>query len=60
MSQFFRIHPENPQRRLIRQAAEIVRQGGIVAVPTESCYVLACRLEDKTASDRLREIRQVN
>ncbi|MDR0933876.1 MAG: threonylcarbamoyl-AMP synthase [Burkholderiaceae bacterium] len=59
MNQFFQIHPENPQQRLIKQAAEIVRHGGIIAVPTESCYVLACRLEDKNASDRLRQIRQV-
>lgn len=60
MNQFFQIHPENPQQRLIRQAAEVVRSGGIIAVPTESCYVLACRLEDKNASDRLRQIRQVD
>jgi tRNA threonylcarbamoyl adenosine modification protein (Sua5/YciO/YrdC/YwlC family) len=60
MSQFFQIHPDNPQQRLIRQAAEIVRSGGIIAVPTESCYVLACRLEDKNASDKLRQIRQVD
>ena len=60
MSQFFQIHPENPQQRLIRQAAEVVRKGGIIAVPTESCYVLACRLDDKSASDRLRQIRQVD
>ncbi|NLC23226.1 L-threonylcarbamoyladenylate synthase [Oxalobacter vibrioformis] len=60
MSQFFQIHPDNPQQRLIRRAAEIVRKGGIIAVPTESCYVLACRLEDKSASDRLRQIRQVD
>lgn len=60
MSQFFQIHPDNPQERLIRQAAEVVRKGGIIAVPTESCYVLACRLEDKTASDKLRQIRQVD
>lgn len=60
MSQFFQIHPDNPQQRLIRQAADVVRKGGIIAVPTESCYVLACRLEDKSASDRLRQIRQVD
>lgn len=60
MSQFFQIHPDNPQQRLIKQAAEIVRKGGIIAVPTESCYVLACRLEDKSASDKLRQIRQVD
>lgn len=60
MSQFFQIHPDNPQQRLIKQAADVVRKGGIIAVPTESCYVLACRLEDKSASDRLRQIRQVD
>lgn len=60
MAQFFQIHPDNPQQRLIRQAAEIVRNGGVIAVPTESCYVLACRIEDKSASDRLRQIRQVD
>lgn len=60
MSQFFQIHPDNPQQRLIRQAADVVRKGGIIAVPTESCYVLTCRLEDKSASDRLRQIRQVD
>lgn len=59
MNQLFKIHPDNPQQRLIKQAADIVRDGGVVAVPTESCYVLACRLEDKNASDRLRQIRQV-
>ena len=60
MSQYFRVHPENPQKRLIRQAAEIVRSGGVVALPTESCYVLACRLDDKSASDRIRQIRQID
>ena len=59
MSQYFRVHPENPQKRLIKQAAEIVRSGGVVALPTESCYVLACRLDDKAASDRIRQIRQI-
>ena len=60
MAQFFQIHPDNPQQRLIKQAAQIVRNGGVIAVPTESCYVLACRIEDKSASDRLRQIRQVD
>lgn len=60
MSQLFQIHPDNPQPRFIRQVAEIVQGGGIIAAPTEACYVLACRLEDKNASDRLRHIRQVD
>lgn len=60
MSQLFQIHPDNPQHRFIRQVAEIVQGGGIIAAPTEACYVLACRLEDKNASDRLRHIRQVD
>ena len=59
MSQIFQIHPDNPQHRLIKQAAEIVQKGGVIAVPTDACYVLVCRLEDKGASDRLRHIRQV-
>lgn len=60
MSQLFQIHPDNPQHRFIKQVAEIVQGGGIIAAPTEACYVLVCRLEDKNASDRLRQIRQVD
>lgn len=60
MSQFFQIHPENPQLRLIKQAAQIVHEGGIVALPTDSCYALVCHLDDKTAVDRLRRIRGVD
>lgn len=60
MSQFFQIHPENPQARLIKQAAQIINQGGIVALPTESCYALVCHLDDKDAVTRLRRIRQVD
>jgi tRNA threonylcarbamoyl adenosine modification protein (Sua5/YciO/YrdC/YwlC family) len=60
MSQHFQIHPENPQPRLVRQAAEIIRQGGIVAAPTDSAYALLCRLDDKTAVERLRRIRGVD
>ncbi|HET6493611.1 MAG TPA: L-threonylcarbamoyladenylate synthase [Burkholderiales bacterium] len=59
MAQFFSIHPDNPQPRLIRQAAEIVRNGGIIVYPTDSFYALGCRLGDKTAVERLRAIRQV-
>lgn len=60
MSQFFQIHPENPQLRLIKQAVQIVHQGGIVAVPTDSCYALVCHLDDKDAVTRLRRIRGVD
>lgn len=60
MSQFFQIHPDNPQARLIVQAAEIVRKGGIVALPTDSCYALVCHLDDKDAVTRLRRIRNVD
>ena len=60
MGLFFQIHPENPQTRLIKQAAMAVRDGKIVALPTESCYVLACRLDDRAASDRLCQIRGVD
>jgi tRNA threonylcarbamoyl adenosine modification protein (Sua5/YciO/YrdC/YwlC family) len=60
MSQFFQIHPDNPQARLIAQAAQIVRGGGIVALPTDSCYALVCHLDDKDAVTRLRRIRNVD
>ena len=60
MGQFFQIHPENPQARLIKQAAEIVHKGGIVALPTDSAYALVCRLDDKNAVEKLRRIRGVD
>lgn len=60
MSQFFQVHPVNPQPRLIKQAAQIVHDGGIVAVPTDSCYALVCHLDDKAAVERLRRIRGVD
>ena len=60
MSQYFVIHPDNPQARLIRQAAEIVRTGGVIALPTDSCYALCCRLDDREAVLRLRRIRGVD
>ena len=60
MSQFFQIHPENPQLRLIKQAAQIIHGGGIVALPTDSCYALVCHLDDKSAVERLRRIRGVD
>ena len=60
MSQFFSIHPENPQLRLIRQSVEIVRKGGIIIFPTDSAYALGCHLGDKKALDRIRMIRQLS
>lgn len=60
MSQFFQIHPENPQPRLIKQAAEILRSGGLVIIPTDCAYALACHLEDKKALERVKQIRQLN
>jgi tRNA threonylcarbamoyl adenosine modification protein (Sua5/YciO/YrdC/YwlC family) len=60
MGQFFQIHPDNPQPRLIKQAAQIVGAGGIVALPTDSAYALVCRLDDKSAVEKLRRIRGVD
>lgn len=57
MTQRFELHPEDPQPRLLRQAAQILQSGGIVALPTDACYVLACQLGDRQAVDRLRQIR---
>ena len=60
MTQFFQIHPENPHLRLIRQAAQIIQSGGIVALPTDACYALVARLGDKAAEQRLRRIRGID
>ncbi|MGD8999890.1 MAG: L-threonylcarbamoyladenylate synthase [Granulosicoccaceae bacterium] len=60
MSQYFVIHPDNPQRRLIRQAVEVIRDGGLIAYPTDSSYALGCQIGDKTAMERLRAIRRVS
>ena len=60
MAQYFVIHPENPQRRLIQQAAEIVRGGGLLVYPTDSCYALGCHLGDASAQQRLRRVRGVD
>ena len=60
MSQYFVPHPDNPQPRLMRQAAEIVRAGGVIVLPTDSCYALACHLDDKDAATRLRRIRGID
>ena len=57
MAQFFVIHPENPQPRLIHQAVEIIRNGGVVAYPTDASYALGCGLGDKDAQQRIRAIR---
>jgi len=60
MAQFFQIHPENPQVRLIRQAVDIIEQGGIIVYPTDTSYALGCRIGDKNALERMRRIRQVD
>jgi len=60
MAQYFHVHPQNPQQRLISQAAEIVRGGGLVAYPTDSSYALGCHLDDKRAVDRIRRIRKLD
>ena len=60
MAQYFTIHADNPQPRLIRQAAEIVRRGGVIVYPTDSCYALGCHLGDKAAMQRIRRIRGID
>lgn len=60
MSQYFRIHPEHPQGRLVRQAVDIIRGGGVVAYPTDSAYALGCHLGDAVALRRIREIRRLD
>jgi tRNA A37 threonylcarbamoyladenosine synthetase subunit TsaC/SUA5/YrdC len=60
MAQYFVIHPTHPQARLIARAAEIVRTGGVIAYPTDSCYALGCHVGDKSAMERLRRIRGVD
>ncbi len=60
MSQYFRIHPDNPQLRLIRQAVAIIRDGGVIAYPTDSAYALGCHIGDKRALERIRQIRQLD
>lgn len=60
MSQFFHIHPENPQKRLISQACDIIRKGGLVVYPTDSGYALGCHIGDKSAMDKIRRIRQLD
>jgi tRNA threonylcarbamoyl adenosine modification protein (Sua5/YciO/YrdC/YwlC family) len=60
MAQYFEVHPENPQPRLLKQAVALLAQGSVLAVPTDSSYALACHLDDKAAADRLRQIRGVD
>ncbi len=59
MTQLFRVHPRNPQRRLLRQAAEAVRAGGVIVYPTDSSYALGCRIGEKEALERIRAIRRL-
>ena len=60
MAQFFSIHPDNPQARLLKQAVQMLNQGQVLAVPTDSSYALVCHLDDKNAADQLRRIRGVD
>lgn len=60
MAQYFTVHPDNPQPRLLQQAAAIIRDGGVVAIPTDCCYALACHTGDKDAMEKLRAIRGVD
>ena len=60
MSQYFEVHPDNPQARLLKQAAQILHGGGIAAIPTDSSYALVCHLDDKAAAENLRRVRGVD
>lgn len=60
MAQYFEVHPDNPQQRLLKQAAQILHEGGVAAIPTDSSYALVCHLDDKEAAQSLRRIRQVD
>ena len=60
MSQFFQIHAENPQQRLVKQAVDIIRQGGVAVYPTDSAYALGCQLGNKAAVDRIRQLRRLD
>ncbi len=57
---FFQIHAENPQERLVKQAVDVIRKGGVIIYPTDSSYALGCRLGDKTALERIRRIRRLD
>ncbi|EGI75556.1 L-threonylcarbamoyladenylate synthase [Hylemonella gracilis] len=60
MAQFFELHPDNPQQRLLKQAVALLASGQVLAVPTDSCYALVCHLDDKAAAERLRAIRRID
>ena len=60
MAQFFTVHPDNPQVRLLKQAVQLLNQGQVLAVPTDSSYALVCHLDDKNAADQLRRVRGVD
>ncbi len=60
MSQYFQIHPENPQVRLIRQAVQLIREGGVVVFPTDSSYAIGCQLGDKAAMERIQHLRRLD
>jgi tRNA threonylcarbamoyl adenosine modification protein (Sua5/YciO/YrdC/YwlC family) len=60
MAQYFSVHPDNPQPRLLKQAVVLLTQGGVLAVPTDSSYALVCHMDDKTAADHLRKVRGVD
>ncbi|MCC7485481.1 MAG: threonylcarbamoyl-AMP synthase [Burkholderiales bacterium] len=60
MAQYFTVHPDNPQPRLIRRAAGILKDGGVIAYPTDSCYAVGCRVGEKAAMERIRAIRRVD
>lgn len=60
MAQYFEVHPENPQARLLKQAATLIKAGSVIAVPTDSSYALVCQLDDRDAAEQLRRIRQVD
>jgi len=60
VAQFFSIHPTHPQARLVKRAADILRKGGVIAYPTDSCYALGCHLDDAQALERLRQIRGID
>jgi tRNA threonylcarbamoyl adenosine modification protein (Sua5/YciO/YrdC/YwlC family) len=60
MSQYFEVHPQNPQPRLLKQAAQILHGGGVAAIPTDFSYALVCHLDDKAAAEQLRRLREVD
>src|SRR5687767_9923415 len=60
MAQYFRVHPENPQRRLLRQASDILQRGGVIVYPTDSTYALGCRVGERDALERIRSLRQLD